>query len=191
MIVCSRKHHGFAPALAMPGAARCAMAALIALALAGAAGRATAQGAAPNAARQPSQAAVLMAKQILEIKHADSIFEPLVRGVVIKTRDFFMQTNFMWGKDLNEIADNLMKQYSARSGELLNDAARIYASHFTEPELKQLLTFYQSPLGQKVISEEPKAADESMALAGGWADKLSEEVIGRMRAEMKKRGHDM
>jgi uncharacterized protein len=191
MIVCSRTHLGFAAALGMRGAARYAMAALIGLALAGAAGRAVAQGAAPNAARQPSQAAVLMAKQILEIKHADSIFEPLVRGVVIKTRDFFMQTNFMWGKDLNEVADNLMKQYSVRSGELLNDAARIYASHFTEPELKQLLTFYQSPLGQKVISEEPKAADESMALAGSWADKLSEEVIGKMRAEMKKRGHDM
>jgi uncharacterized protein len=191
MIACSRNHLGFAHALGIPGASRYAMAALIALALAGAAGRALAQGAAPNAAHQPSQAAVLMAKQILEIKHADSIFEPLVRGVVIKTRDFFMQTNFMWGKDLNEVADNLMKQYSARSGEILNDAARIYASHFTEPELKQLLTFYQSPLGQKVISEEPKAADESMALAGSWADKLSEEVIGKMRAEMKKRGHDM
>lgn len=191
MIACSRKHHGFAPAPARRGAASYAMAALIALALAGATGRVAAQGAAPNAAHPPSQAAVLMAKQILEIKHADSIFEPLVRGVVIKTRDFFMQTNFMWGKDLNEVADNLMKQYSARSGELLNDAARIYASHFTEPELKQLLTFYQSPLGQKVISEEPKAADESMALAGSWADKLSEEVIGKMRAEMKKRGHDM
>lgn len=189
MIVCSRKHLGFA--LGMRGAAQYAMAALIGLALVGAAGRAVAQGAAPNAAHQPSQAAVLMAKQILEIKHADSIFEPLVRGVVIKTRDFFMQTNFMWGKDLNEVADNLMKQYSVRSGELLNDAARIYASHFTEPELKQLLTFYQSPLGQKVINEEPKAADESMALAGSWADKLSEEVIGKMRAEMKKRGHDM
>jgi uncharacterized protein len=191
MIVGSRKHHGFAPALRIRGAIRYAMVALIALALAGAAGRAAAQGAAPNAGHQPSQAAVLMAKQILEIKHADSIFEPIVRGVVIKTRDFFMQTNFMWGKDLNEVADNLMKQYAARSGELLNDAARIYASHFTEPELKQLLTFYQSPLGQKVISEEPKAADESLAFAGSWADKLSEEVIGKMRAEMKKRGHDM
>jgi uncharacterized protein len=191
MIVGSRKRHRFACALRMRGAACYAMAALIALALAGAAERAAAQGAAPNAARPPSQAAVLIAKQILEIKHADSIFEPLVRGVVIKTRDFFMQTNFMWGKDLNEVADNLVKQYSARSGELLNDAARIYASHFTEPELKQLLTFYQSPLGQKVISEEPKAADESMTFAGSWADKLSEEVIGKMRAEMKKRGHDM
>ena len=170
---------------------RYAMAALIACALAGTAGRAAAQGAAPNTAHQPSQAAVLLAKQILEIKHADVIFDPLIRGVVVKTRDFFMQTNFMWSKDLNEITDNLIKQYSGRTGELMTDASRVYASHFTEPELKQLLTFYQSPLGQKVIAEEPKAADESMAMASIWADKLSEEVINKMRVEMKKRGHDM
>src|SRR6201982_3412178 len=192
MIVRSRKDHGFASAFRARGALMSyAMAALIALALAGTAGLANAQGAAPNGGHQPSQAPVQLAKQILETKHADNIFDPLIRGVVVKTRDFFMQTNFMWGKDLNEVADNLMKQYSARSGELLNDAARIYASHFTEAELKQLLTFYQSPLGQKVLTEEPKTADESMAMAGSWADKLSEEVISKMRAEMKKRGHDM
>jgi hypothetical protein len=192
MIVRSRSHHGFAPALRARGALMpYAMAALIALALAGTAGQASAQGAASNAVHEPPQAAVLLAKQILEAKHADKIFEPLIRGVVIKTRDFFMQTNFMWGKDLNEVADNLIKQYSVRSGELMNDAARIYASHFTEAELKQLLAFYQSPLGQKVIAEEPKTADESMAMAGSWADKLSEVVMSKMRAEMKKRGHDI
>jgi hypothetical protein len=192
MIVRSRSHHGFAPALRARGALMpYAMAALIALALVGTAGRASAQGAASNAVHEPSQAAVLLAKQILEAKHADKIFEPLIRGVVIKTRDFFMQTNFMWAKDLNEVADNLIKQYSVRSGELMNDAARIYASHFTEAELKQLLAFYQSPLGQKVIAEEPKTADESMAMAGSWADKLSEVVMSKMRAEMKKRGHDI
>jgi hypothetical protein len=193
MIVVFRKHHGFASAgHAREALARYAVAALIACALAGAAaGRVCAQGAAPNPAHPPSQASILLAKQILQVKHADAIFEPLVRGVVIKARDFFMQTNFMWGKDLNEVADDLIKQYSTRSGELVNDAARIYASHFTEPELKQVLTFYQSPLGQKVIVEEPKAADESMTMASSWADRLSEEVIDKMRAEMKKRGHDI
>jgi len=30
-----------------------------------------------------------------------------------------------------------------------------------------------------------------MAMAGSWGDKLSEEVIIKMRDEMKKRGHDM
>ena len=192
MIVISRNHHDFASRARVRGVlVRYAAAALIAFGLAGAANRAGAQGTTPNAAHPPSQASVQMAKQILQIKHAEAIFEPLVRGVVIKTRDFFMQTNFMWGKDLNEVAADLIKQYSVRTAELLNDAARIYASHFTEPELKQLLTFYQSPLGQKVVAEEPKAADESLTMAADWADKLSEEVVNKMRAEMKKRGHDI
>ncbi len=52
MIVRFRSHHAFASALA----------ALIALALVGTAGQASAQGAAPNAAHHPSQAAVLLAR---------------------------------------------------------------------------------------------------------------------------------
>ena len=181
--------------------ARSATAALITIVLAGtvlagvarpAGAQATApQGAAPNSTHQPSPAAVLLAKQILEIKHVEDIFKPLIRGVVIKTRDVFMQTNFMWGKDLNEIAANLEKEYSVRTKELLDRAARIYATHFSEPELKQLLSFYQSPLGQKVIDEEPRALDESMAMAGTWADDFSQDVINKMRVEMKKRGHDL
>ncbi len=177
--------------------ARSAMAALIAVVLAGAvltgiARPAAAQGtAAPSAVHQPSPAALLVARQILEIKHVEDVFKPMIRGVVIKTRDMFMQTNFMWGKDLNEIAANLEREYNARTKELLDRAARIYATHFSEPELKQLLSFYQSPLGQKVIDEEPKALDESMAMAGSWADDFSQDVINKMRAEMKKRGHDL
>ncbi len=102
-----------------------------------------------------------------------------------------MQTNFMWAKDLNECAIIVEKQYAPRIDEVLDDTARIYASHFTEQELKDILAFYQSPLGKKVVAEEPKALDESMSSAGKWADALSEQVIGSMRAEMKKRGHDL
>jgi len=181
--------------------ARSATAALIAVVLgavltgiarpAAAQGTAAPQGTAPKAAHQPSPAALSLAKQILEIKHVEDVFKPLIRGVVIKTRDLFMQTNFMWGKDLNEIAANLEKEYSVRTKELLDRAARIYATHFSEPELKQILSFYQSPLGQKAIDEEPKALDESMAMAGNWADDFSQDVINKMRAEMKKRGHDL
>ena len=109
MIVASSKHRVFAsPGRARNALARYLVAALIAGVLAGGAGRAAAQGAAPNTAHPPSQASILLAKQILQIKHADAIFVPLVRGVVIKTRDFFLQTNFMWGKDLNEVADDLI-----------------------------------------------------------------------------------
>jgi hypothetical protein len=97
----------------------------------------------------------------------------------------------MWQKDIDEIALNMHKDYDARSAELVDATARIYASHFTEAELKTILTFYQSPLGRKMIAEEPKAMDESMASAAKWADNLSDDIVNKMRVEMKKRGHDM
>jgi hypothetical protein len=142
-------------------------------------------------AQRPSPAAILIAKQILEIKGAKEIFQPLVRGVIEKVKNQFMQTNFMWAKDLNEVAVQLERDYAPKVNELLDNGARIYASHFTEAELKELLTFYQSPLGRKMIIEEPRALDESMAAAGDFGDNFSEQVIGRMRDEMKKRGHDI
>jgi len=142
-------------------------------------------------AQRPSPAAVLIAKQILEIKGVGVMYQPLVRGVIEKAKNQFMQTNFMLAKDLNEVAAKLERDYAVKVNELVDESARIYASHFTEVELKELLTFYQSPLGRKVIVEEPKALDESMASAGEFGQRLSDEVIPKMREEMKKRGHDI
>jgi hypothetical protein len=163
---------------------------LVALFVSGVVGPAAAQAPAPAGA-SPSPASLLLAKQIVEIKGVQNIFAPLVRGVVDKTRDMFMQTNFMWSKDLNEVAAIEEKKFAPRVSELVDATARIYATHFTEPELKQLLVFYQSPVGRKALVEEPKVVQESMASAGSWGDNLSQEVITDMRREMKKRGHDM
>jgi len=142
-------------------------------------------------AAHPSPAAILIAKQIVELKGAKEIYQPLLRGVIQKVKNQYMQTNFMYAKDLNEIANNLESFYTPRVNELVDASARIYASYFTEAELKEILTFYQSPVGRKLIVEEPKALDASMAYAGEWGDKLSEEVVAKMRDEMKKRGHDI
>src|SRR5579862_4510657 len=124
------------------------VAALFALAALGAAAPVSAQN------QQPSPNAILMAKQIIEIKGVSVMFAPLVHGVIAKVRDQFIQTNFMWAKDLSEIANNLDKEFGPRGSEVIDATARIYASHFTEAELKQLLAFYQSPLGRKSIAEE-------------------------------------
>jgi uncharacterized protein len=174
------------------GMTRYTAATLIALAVTGIAASGVAQTAAPQPpAHQPSPTAVLLAKQIVEIKGVKNIFQPLVRGVVEKTKNMFMQTNFMWAKDLDEVAAIEQKKYAPRAEELVDATARLYASRFTEQELKDLLSYYKSPLGQKALVEEPKVLDEAMANAGTWGDNLSQEVMASMREEMKKRGHDM
>lgn len=166
-------------------AVRHVLAVVLALAVMGVAKPVLAQTAAP------SPASILIAKQIIEIKGVKKLFEPLIRGVVEKAKNQFMQTNFMWAKDLNEVAAELIKEYEPRTSELIDESARIYASHFTEAELKQILAFYQTPVGRKMITEEPRALDQSVANAGVFGDKLSEEIINKFRDEMKKRGHDI
>jgi hypothetical protein len=142
-------------------------------------------------AQQPSATAIATAKELITVKGAVALYEPLVRGVIETAKGVFLQTNPTLGKDLNEVAAKLRTDYAPRGAEVMNDVAKLYASRFTEQELKDALAFYKSPLGRKMVKEEPEILDQSMRNAQNWANRLSEEVINKMRAEMKKRGHDI
>jgi len=80
---------------------------------------------------------------------------------------------------------------AGRQKEIGDGMAKIYANEFTEQELKDLVTFYKSPLGQKLLSTEPKAIQLSMAYMNKWAQVFAEAVNEQFRIEMKKRGKDI
>jgi hypothetical protein len=142
-------------------------------------------------AQQPSPAAVDLAKQVILVKGGNSMFDPIVPGVIESAKNMFLPTNPGLAKDLNEVAAQLRKDYEPKRVELLNEVARTYATRFSEQELRDLVAFYKTPLGQKVVVEEPRALDASLARAQDWANNFSEEVIAKMRAEMKKRGSNL
>ncbi len=53
------------------------------------------------------------------------------------------------------------------------------------------MTFFKSPLGHKLIANEPRAIGLSMAFMNQWAQGFTEVVMAPFRAEMKKRGNDI
>ena len=140
---------------------------------------------------QPSAAALATAKELVGITGATALFSPLVAGVVEQSKLLFLQQNPMLQKDLNEIAAQMRTELQPRFVEITNEVAHEYASHFTEQELKDILAFYQSPAGKKMLLEQPKVVNNSMQFAQDWANKLSTEVTAKMRDELKKRGHPM
>ena len=58
-------------------------------------------------------------------------------------------------------------------------------------ELKDLVTFYKSPLGQKLLASEPRAIQFSMSYMNQWGQVFAQTVNEQFRAEMKKRGKDL
>jgi uncharacterized protein len=147
--------------------------------------------AAPATAQQPSAAALASARELMELKGVKSLVEPVVVGVIEQTKGTVLQTNPALAKDLDEVAAQLRTEYAPRTAELTNEIARLYAQRFTEQELKESVAFYKTALGKKILVEEPKILDESYARMRQWASKLQDEVTTRLRAEMKKRGHNL
>ncbi|HEY7302379.1 MAG TPA: DUF2059 domain-containing protein [Xanthobacteraceae bacterium] len=146
---------------------------------------------APAVAQQPSINAILLAREIIIVKGGSSLYEPMIADVIDRAKGVLLQTNPMLSKDLNEVAAKVKSDAAPRVGELVNEAAKMYAARFTERELKDVLAFYKSPLGQKIITQEPAILDQSVAFAQTWASTFSEQVLAQMRTEMKKRGHDL
>ncbi|MBI3705079.1 MAG: DUF2059 domain-containing protein [Rhizobiales bacterium] len=140
-------------------------------------------------AQQPSAAAMATAKEIVAVTGSSMLFAPLVAGVIEQAKLLFLQQNPALSKDLNEIAAKMRSDMAPRFQELVNDIAKNYATMFTEQELKDILVFYKTPAGAKLISNQPKVAEASMKFAQTWANTLSEQVIAKMRDELKKKGH--
>jgi hypothetical protein len=145
----------------------------------------------PAQAQQPSANALALAKEIIIVKGGNAIYDPVVPSLVERARTLFLQANPLLGKDLNEVAAKLQTDLTPRTAELLNDGARLYASKFTEQELKDVLAFYKSPIGRKVITQEPAILDQSASNVDEWANKLADEIIAKFRAEMRRRGKEI
>jgi hypothetical protein len=142
-------------------------------------------------AEEPTPSAVALAKELIVLKGSTQLWDAVVPGVIEQAKGVFLQTNPALGKELNQVAAQLRAEYAPRSTQLVDQVAQLYAQTFTEQELKDALAFYKSPLGRKMMKEEPDILDQSMRNAQTWANRLSEEIFMKIRAEMKKRGHDI
>jgi hypothetical protein len=138
--------------------------------------------------QQPSAAAMVTAKQLIAATAATTVFTPLIAGVVEQAKLLYLQQNPGLAKDLNEIAEKMRADLAPRFAELSDEMAKLYATRFTDQELKAILVFYQSPVGKKLLDQQPNVVDDSMKFAQDWANKLSDQVIAQMRDELKKRG---
>jgi hypothetical protein len=149
------------------------------------------QGAAPAPTAQPlkpgSPAALAAAKEILALKNAAAMYQAAVPNIVEQTKNALIQQNLNYQKDLGEVAPIVAQKLAGREKEIGEGMAQVYANEFSEQELKDLVTFYKSPLGQKLLSAEPRAIQFSMSYMNQWALAFAGTVNEAFREEMKKR----
>lgn len=71
----------------------------------------------------------------------------------------------------------------ASPDELMNAILPIYDKHFSHQEIRQLIAFYESPLGRKISTTLPEIQRESVEAGRAWGERLGD----RMHEELQKR----
>src|SRR5204863_5177158 len=124
----------------------------------------------------------------LELKSAMAVYQGSVPGLIDRVKNQLLQNNITAGKDLNELAAQFKQEFHFRDLKTANEMVRLYTTDFTEQELKDLVAFYKTPLGKKVLEQEPKTIAASLQYMNTWAERFGDEIDGKFHEEMKKRG---
>jgi hypothetical protein len=137
----------------------------------------------------PSPASVQLAREVVLASGATRSFEGVIPSILQQSLSVFVQQNPDLQKELTESTKAIAPGLEKRASEIVDIIASVYATRFTQAELKELLTFYQSAVGKKFVTLLPNVLEESFVKTQEWGGKLSEQVVQQLRAEMKKRGH--
>jgi hypothetical protein len=66
--------------------------------------------------------------------------------------------------------------------ELLQLSLPSYEKHFTHDEIKELIKFYESPVGKKMIAVQPQVMQESMVAGQKWGMDIARKITERLKS---------
>ncbi len=88
---------------------------------------------------------------------------------------------------IGEVMTVMLDEFEHHLPLLIEAVAMIYAQHFTAEELAEIIRFYDTPTGQKLIKELPPIMKEAQAVGARVGLQISQEVIRKITPELQKR----
>lgn len=90
---------------------------------------------------------------------------------------------------MREATNSVIREQIQAEGGLMDRLVPIYDRHFTKAELEELLGFYQTRLGRKVIRVMPRLMQESMTTGKQWGREVAPLVEQRIQTRLRRGGY--
>jgi len=96
----------------------------------------------------------------------------------------------LFGMVREEVQKTVDESMVAKGG-LIDQLIPLYHRYFSHDDIKAMIAFYSTPVGQKTISLMPQMAQDSVALGQQWAQRMRPVLEQRIKARFKQRGIDI
>ncbi len=136
----------------------------------------------PNSAIDPTKEADI--RSLMELVGARDAVQDGAKSAIEQSREKLLSTvpnNDKGQAFVNAFAASYQKKFDADL--VTNQLVGIYDKHFTEDEIKGLLQFYGSPLGQKVAAEMPKITRELQAATRAASTRAAKDALAEVKQQ--------
>lgn len=133
--------------------------------------------------------ALKLAREIQAASHASAMGDQILTQVMTSFTNGLNSANPGKNQEIQDLLNQVvMPELRKAMPDLLDQSAVVYANNFSVDELKQLLAFYQSNIGQKLVTKLPVIMQQSNAHTQEFMQKLMPGIIAKMQEQIKARG---
>jgi uncharacterized protein len=141
--------------------------------------------AAPVFAQEVAPEQLALARKYIDLTDRGAVFEVTVVETGIQTMQQIVQQNPEIIDETNDAITKIIQEYNGRKGELMDQFARVYALRFSLEELQTIVTFYESPTGQKLAQANSEINTDLQRVMQVFTGNLKREFFAKVRAELR------
>src|SRR3984885_8046878 len=145
---------------------------------------------APVRAAEPSPAAIENANKLivdLGLKQSLDVVVPALFGEFEKN---VLATRPELKDPLHQALLVLVPEFNKGEPDVHAQVAKAMATKLSEPDLREAIEFSESTTGKRYVAAEPAFINELQSAGTAWRQKLANDLLIRVREEMKKKGVD-
>ncbi len=126
---------------------------------------------------------VALAKQLIEVSGAAKLYGDPDKFVGIMMQQIKKAAPGIDQAALDELQKIATEEFKSSSPKFLDEAAVIYARHFTEADMQAMIAFYKTEAGQHLSAELPAVTAECADIMAG----VNVRIMERFRAYLQQR----
>jgi len=147
----------------------------------------------PASAQAPDEARVTLALKMLELSDAKGLMERSMKGMMDAQLESMTSMVRQAGapesvlEQLKALQNDVQQLVFAelKWETLSRDVALVYSSVFTESELREMVTFYESPTGRKLTEKSPEMMSRMMEITMQRIKVLEPKLMELIKKRMK------
>ena len=130
------------------------------------------------------------AREVVDVTGVTATFTNIYKEFEVSVQGL-LATRPEMKKDADAVVAALKPEVEKRANEMVGTASEIFARKMTESDLKDVVAFFKSPVGQRYNALRREAMDDLLNVVQPWTVQTSDYMFDRFSQEMRKRGHNL